>query len=300
MTCFTSLEEAIREIFGAERRIKVRRAVSGGDINEAYALTLDDGTSVFLKQNKVAALSNFQAEAAGLQAIERTGKIRTPGVLGCGTDPSGVSFLLLAFIRPGTPVSGYWEVFGRELAAMHGTLSENGKAVQYGFPSDNYIGYRSQTNTWNENWIPFFRDCRLAGQFRDADRFFDSMDKKWITWLLDHLDRLLEEPEKPGLVHGDLWAGNFMTGEDGKAWLIDPAAYYGHPEVDLAMTELFGGFSSEFYDAYQEIRPLNPGYQDRKEIYNLYHLLNHLNMFGRSYLPPVRRILRRFSETSLM
>ena len=132
MTCFTSLEEAIREIFGAERRIKVRRAVSGGDINEAYALTLDDGTSVFLKQNKVAALSNFQAEAAGLQAIERTGKIRTPGVLGCGTDPSGVSFLLLAFIRPGTPISGYWEVFGRELAAMHGTLSENGKAVQCG------------------------------------------------------------------------------------------------------------------------------------------------------------------------
>ena len=299
MTCFTSLEGAIKEIFGAETSIQARRSVSGGDINDAYALTLDDGTSVFLKQNTMSALANFQAEAAGLHAIEQTGTIKTPDVLGCGTDPSGVSFLLLGFICPDAPVPGYWELFGRELAAMHAALTEPEKEVRYGFPSDNFIGYRKQTNMWHEDWISFFRDCRLAGQFQDAARFFDPADRKRITWLLDHLDQILEEPEKPSLVHGDLWSGNFMTGEDGKAWLIDPAVYYGHPEVDLAMTELFGGFSPAFYEAYQEIRPLNPGYQDRKEIYNLYQLLNHLNMFGSSYLPSVRRILKRLSGNPL-
>ena len=292
-TCFPSLEEAVREVFGHERHIVKRRAVSGGDINEAYELALDDGTPVFMKSNAVSALPNFTAESAGLRAIEETGTIKTPAVLGCGTDPSGFSFLLLSFIRPGVQIRGYWETFGRDLAAMHGFDSAQG--CRYGFSADNFIGHRKQKNTWHDSWISFFRDCRLEGQFRDAGGYFDAGDRKRISRLLDHLDQILTEPEKPGLVHGDLWAGNYITGDDGKAWLIDPAAYYGHPEVDLAMTELFGGFSSDFYEAYQEIRPLDQGYHDRREIYNLYQLLNHLNMFGSAYLPSVQRILRRFA-----
>ena len=291
-TCFTSLEEAIREIFGNERQIMKRRAVSGGDINDAHELVLDDGTPVFLKSNAVSALSNFESESEGLRAIAKTGTIKTPTVLGIGKDPSGFSFLLLSFIRPGAQIRGYWETFGRDLAAMHD--ADPARGIRYGFPADNYIGHRKQKNTWHDSWISFFRECRLEVQFRDAGGYFDSGDRKRIARLLDHLDQVLTEPERPSLVHGDLWAGNFMTGDDGKAWLIDPAVYYGDPEADLAMTELFGGFSPAFYKAYQEIRPLDHGYHDRKEIYNLYQLLNHLNMFGSAYLPSVQRILRRF------
>ena len=111
-----------------------------------------------------------------------------------------------------------------------------------------------------------------------------------------NLDRYLVEPEKPSLVHGDLWPGNMITGDDGKGWLIDPAVYYGHPEVDIAMTELFGGFPRAFYEAYKEAGRLQPGYEDRKDLYNLYQLLNHLNMFGRGYLPEVRWILAKYGK----
>ena len=144
------------------------------------------------------------------------------------------------------------------------------------------------------SWISFFRDCRLVPQFRDAMHWFDDAARKQIAYLLDHLDVYLEEPEHPSLLHGDLWSGNFITGSDGNAWLIDPAAYVGHAEADLAMTELFGGFSQRFYDAYREVHPIHPGYGHRRELYNLYHLLNHLNLFGGSYLPSVNRVLRDF------
>ena len=114
--------------------------------------------------------------------------------------------------------------------------------------------------------------------------------------LLDHLDQYLTEPAFPSLLHGDLWGGNFVTGPDGHAWLIDPAVYVGHFEADLAMTELFGGFKRAFYDAYREANEIPPGYYDRRDLYNLYHLLNHLNLFGGSYLAPVRDTLRRYAS----
>ncbi len=115
--------------------------------------------------------------------------------------------------------------------------------------------------------------------------------------LLEHTDSILTEPEFPSLLHGDLWAGNVMTGNDGRVWLIDPAAYVGHAEADLAMTELFGGFPQAFYRAYQEALPLQPGYDGRRDFYNLYHLLNHLNLFGVSYLSPVRNVIRKYADT---
>ena len=296
MNQYTSLETAIRDTFGSTRTIKEKQYVSGGDINEAYALTLDDGTVLFMKANTVSALPNFKAEAAGLEAIRATGAIGVPEVLGTGTEVgnqagSSFSFLLLEYISPGKQRKDFWEVFASELAAMH--ASDVGK--QYGFSEDNWIGARKQINKKKDSWIAFFRDCRLKPQFDAAKRYFSLSDLKKIERLLSHLDRYLSEPDRPSLVHGDLWAGNRITGKDGKGWLIDPAVYYGHPEVDLAMTELFGGFPSRFYEAYKEAGDLKPGYEDRRDLYNLYQLLNHLNMFGSGYLGSVQRIVNRYT-----
>ena len=290
---FSSLRDALRGLFNED--LKTANRISGGDINDSYELILTTGDRVFMKSNIRSNASFFTAEAEGLDAIARTGAIGTPRVLGYGTD-SNRAFLLLEFIMGKNRVSDYWETFGRQLAKMH---TADTKAYvtggAYGFNSDNYIGYSKQINTPHSDWIGFFRDCRLDPQFRAAEKYFDESVRKRINRLLERLDTLLIEPEHPSLLHGDLWSGNFMTGDDGKAWIIDPAVYVGHAEADIAMTELFGGFSEIFYDAYRETAPMQEGYEDRRDLYNLYQLLNHLNMFGSSYLSSVNRIVRRYT-----
>ena len=289
---FSSLQDALRSLF--EANLKAVSRISGGDINDAYELILTTGERVFMKSNRRSDVSFFTAEAEGLAAIERTGTIGTPRVLGCGTD-SDRAFLLLEFIIGESRISDYWEAFGRQLAKMHmAKTKEYVTGGVYGFNSNNYIGHSDQINTPHDDWIGFFRDCRLDVQFRMAEKYFDSSECKQINRLLERLDTFLIEPEHPSLLHGDLWSGNFMTGDDGKAWLIDPAVYVGHAEADIAMTELFGGFSDAFYSAYREVAPMQAGYEDRRELYNLYQLLNHLNMFGGSYLSSVRRIIKRY------
>lgn len=293
---FPSLETAIHTLFGEETEIETTSRISGGDINEAYGLTLTGGSRIFMKTNAKENLSFFTAEAAGLAAIAGTAAIGTPRILGTGTDEGrgGYSFLLLEFISGQSRSRDYWENFAVQLATMHRVptagLVPDGK---YGFGSDNYIGRRRQINRAHESWIGFFRECRLEPQFQAVARYFDREDQKRIGRFLDHLDEILVEPEYPSLLHGDLWSGNVIVGNDGSAWLIDPAVYVGHAEADLAMTELFGGFPPVFYDTYQKAAPLQPGYERRRDIYNLYHLLNHLNMFGRMYLPEVKHILGR-------
>ena len=293
---FPSLNSAIHALFGEDTEIKKTSPISGGDINEAYGLTLSDGGCVFMKSNTKENLSFFTAEAAGLSAIAWTKAIGTPRILGVGTDAErgGCSFLLLEFISGKSGSRNFWEDFAGQLAAMHRAptagLVSNGK---YGFDSDNYIGRHRQINTACDSWIRFFRECRLEPQFRDAAAYFDREDRKKISRFLDHLDEILVEPEYPSILHGDLWSGNVITGNDGRAWVIDPAVYVGHAEADIAMTELFGGFPPAFYDTYKKAAPLQPGYECRRDIYNLYHLLNHLNMFGRMYLSEVKRIVGR-------
>ena len=291
-TAYSSLQDAVRTVFGHERSIIRKRPVSGGDINEAYSLTLDDGTRLFLKINAMQALSAFEAERDGLQAIAGTKTIGTNKPLALGADPSGFSFLLLEYIESGPEITNYWETFAEELAAMHAGPVEDGL---FGFPKNNFIGSNPQINTVNSSWVDFFRRNRLEVQFRQTEDFFAESEREAFIWLLDSLDRFLPEPERPSLLHGDLWAGNYLTGPDGKAWIIDPAVYYGHPEADLAMTELFGGFSTRFYEAYRYYGRLSPEYPERRDLYNLYHLLNHLNLFGGGYLASVRRILRRYT-----
>ena len=295
---FTSLESALCSLYGEGTKVEATRPISGGDINEAYGLTLTGGKRIFMKSNTKKNLSFFIAEAVGLTAIAQTKAIGTPHILGVGTDEGrgGYSFLLLEFISGESRNRNYWEDFARQLADMHRAstagLVSDGK---YGFDSNNYIGRHGQINSGRDSWTSFFRDYRLEPQFQDAAPYFDREDQRRIIRFLDHVDEMLVEPEHPSLLHGDLWSGNVIMGNDGSAWLIDPAVYVGHAEADIAMTELFGGFSPDFYAAYQEAAPLQPGYERRRDVYNLYHLLNHLNLFGRMYLPEVRRIVGRMS-----
>ena len=294
----TSLAQALVSLYGNSVAIAETDRLSGGDINKAYGLTLNTGAHIFMKANSKANADFFTAEAAGLSAIEATGVIKTPEILCTGTDDGedvGYSFLLLKFIKSAKPRTDYWETFARDLAALHKADTKifelSGK---FGFFQNNFIGARAQNNTPSDSWISFFRDNRLAHQFKDADSYFTAEDRSKITKLLDHLEDFLIEPNQPSLLHGDLWSGNVMCGPEGKAMLIDPAAYIGHAEADLAMTELFGGFPEKFYDAYREANPLEPGYENRRDLYNLYQLLNHLNLFGPTYLGPVLSIVDEY------
>ena len=308
---YNSLAQALVSLFGNNVAISETDRLSGGDINKAYALHLNNGKHIFMKANAKQNAAFFTAEAAGLSAIAKTGTIGTPEILCTGTDDGedvGYSFLLLKYIDGGKKRADYWETLARNLAAMHNadtsgffdyeveepSHSHSQPQPQFGFFQDNFIGARPQSNTPNESWISFFRDQRLAPQFKDADSYFSPTDRTKITKLLDHLEDFLVEPEKPSLLHGDLWAGNVMCGPDGNAMLIDPACYVGHAEADLAMTELFGGFPIEFYEAYKEVYTLQAGYENRRDLYNLYQLLNHLNLFGPTYLGPVLSIVGEY------
>ena len=299
---YNSLAQALVDLFGTSVAIAQTDRVSGGDINKAYALTLNNGKRIFMKANAKQNAAFFTAEAAGLTAIASTKSIGTPEILCTGTDDGedvGYSFLLLKFIESGKRRADYWEELGHNLAAMHNadtTSFFETKSPQntFGFFQDNFVGARLQINKPCNSWVSFFRENRLAPQFKAADSYFSTRDREANTKLLDHLEDFLIEPEKPSLLHGDLWNGNVMCGPEGKAMLIDPACYIGHAEADLAMTELFGGFPPSFYEAYREVHPLQPGYENRRDLYNLYQLLNHLNLFGPSYLGPVQSIVAEY------
>jgi len=291
---YQSIKEAVKNIFGSEVRIESQQSVSGGDINEAYRLLLSNGEEVFLKTKKGAGENFFRAEAKGLLALKEAGA-NVPEVLGVGNESLGERFLLLSYERSNRPARDYWTLLGHNLANIHRAQTASWtKDGVYGFYDDNFIGATKQKNNPKSGWTEFFRDNRLGAQMKFADHYFAKEDKRLCLKLLDKLGDFLVEPQFPSLLHGDLWSGNVMPDRLGKPMLIDPAVYVGHHEADIAMTELFGGFSPVFYAAYHEIIPRNPGYVERRDIYNLYHLLNHLNLFGSSYLAAVRRIVKKY------
>ena len=302
---YTSFASALVDLFDTSVAIARTDRLQGGDINKAYALTLNTGDKIFMKANAKDNASFFTAESDGLSAIASTKAIRTPQILGTGTDDGeevGYSFLLLRYIESGEKNKNFWENLARNLAALHKADTSNlisegksaGSEFPFGFAQDNFIGARPQINRPAATWIDFFRDNRLKPQFTAADPYFTPSDREKITKLLDNLDHFLTEPGKPSLLHGDLWSGNIMCGTDGKAVLIDPACYVGHREADIAMTQLFGGFPEDFYAAYKEAWPLEEGYEERRDLYNLYQLLNHLNLFGKDYLEPVLSIIGEY------
>ncbi len=294
---YNSIEEAIRKCFGEDVMIKDSRSCFGGDINTAKILYLSNGDCVFLKSNSIKKSGFFDSEEEGLWAIADTQTIRTPALICKGKDEDlGISFLMMEVIEKGNPASSTWFRMGHAFADMH--LADTKAYVpegSYGFLHDNYIGASIQINTPKDSWIEFFRECRLEVQIKMAEKELDSYTLKASGRLLDRLDRYLTEPSHPSLLHGDMWGGNHLVDISGEAVLIDPAAYVGHAEADIAMTELFGRMPEAFYKAYHEKILLEDGYHDRKELYNLYHMLNHFNLFGDAYYDAVVRTIRYFA-----
>lgn len=266
--------------------IQSQQPVAGGCINNGTRLRTRNGTSFFLKQNSSAPEGMFAREAEGLQILARAEGPRVPAPFLFGGD-----FLLLEDLRPARRRAGYWEVFGRQLAEMHETMGD-----AFGFDHDNYLGSTPQPNPPTEDGYQFFADHRLRFQADLAHKagLLDGEDAERVHRLAARLPELVPE-QPPSLLHGDLWSGNALTGPDGEPAIIDPAAHYGWAEAELGMTALFGGFPESFYHAYATQRSLDSGWRDRLPLYNLYHLLNHLNLFGRSYLGRVQSVLRRFS-----
>jgi len=259
--------------------------VGGGCINNGAILHTSSGERFFLKTNRRTPKDMFAREAEGLDAIRVSGGPTVPRTYLYGPD-----FLLLENLAPSKRRGDYWENFGRQLGTLHNQTNSH-----YGFQYDNYIGSTPQPNAWTEDGCFFFAERRLLFQAQLAQErgLLDGSYVARTEALAARLQALI--PAQPAsLIHGDLWSGNAMSDSQGNPALIDPAAHYGWAEAELAMTTLFGSFPRSFYDAYQEVRSLAPGYEERYPIYNLYHLLNHLNLFGSGYLSQVRAVLNRY------
>jgi fructosamine-3-kinase len=272
---------AIERALGA--RVVSRRAVSGGDINQAHALDLDDGRVVFAKTNRDAEPAMFPAEARGLAWLGEPGVLRVPRVL--AVDPA---FLVLEHIQTGRRRPDFDEVLGRGLAALH-----RFGAPGFGLDHDNFIGRLPQPNRPAPTWAAFYRAQRLEPQLQlatDAGIASDRLRRDGAR-LLDVLEDRVGPPEPPARLHGDLWGGNLLVDERGEPCLIDPAVSGGHRELDLAMMRLFGGFGARVFDAYHEAWPPAPGHEERVPLYQLYFLLVHVNLFGGSYLASAERAL---------
>jgi len=271
-------------------RIDSIRPISGGDIHHAALLTLADGRTFFMKYNtSPQATEIFRTEALGLALLGAARVIATPKVQAQGTS-DGWAFLLLEYIEPGYRTRQFWEDFGASLAALHGTTS-----AQFGFAHNNFIGSLPQSNRRHDTWENFYAEERLLPQMRlaGAHNRLNASDEKRLESLCKKLSSICPE-EPPALTHGDLWSGNFLCNAASKPVLIDPAASFAHREMDLAMSRLFGGFDAIFYQSYEENWPLAPGFEERLEVYQLYYLLVHVNLFGGGYVESVRSILRRF------
>ena len=252
-------------------------SIVGGCINNAIKINTNKG-DFFVKWNTNSKANMFQSEYNGLKVLKDTNTIRIPNVLYFDDD-----FLILEFISPSNPNNAFWEVFGQKLALMHKQTHS-----KFGLDFDNYIGSLYQDNTQNKNWTEFFIQNRLQAQLSIGN---------FSGTLLSDFDKLFQKlpnlfpNEKPALLHGDLWSGNFLAKNGDTPMLIDPAIYYGNREMDIAMSKLFGGFNSDFYFAYNESRPLENGWEERIQICNLYPLLIHVNLFGGAYINQVKNIL---------
>lgn len=285
---FAAIAAEVHDASGANIEIARTSRIGGGSISRAWLLEGEE-FRCFVKTNGHDFAPNFAAEAAGLAALNECAVPRTPTFI-CAGSTDDHAFIALEFLslKPLDRDSG--SLLGAQLAAMHRNLGP-----AFGWPTDNFIGATSQRNTYQQGWPHFFAQYRLLPQLELAAR--NGMDRKLCATgqavaanigglFIDH------EPQ-PSLLHGDLWSGNAAATEDGSPTIFDPACYHGDRETDLAMAELFGGFPESFYAAYRAAWPLHPGYETRKELYNLYHVLNHFNLFGAGYLGQARRMIER-------
>lgn len=268
------------------------RAQAGGSINRALKLDSNRGP-VFLKVNELAAAAMFNAEVDGLAALARTQALAVPAVLAVGA-VSDTAFLLLEYLDLSAgKTDAAARQLGRGLALQH-------RAAQpaFGWDQDNWIGSSRQPNSPDSDWCRFFCEQRLEHQLNLAEENgFDGVVQRQGAALLQAVPGLLAgHRPPPALLHGDLWGGNWGVVHKGSPYVFDPAVYRGDREADIAMTRLFGGFPPAFYEAYQAAWPLPEGWQLRTQLYNLYHVLNHLNLFGGGYLPQAQAIMRKLLE----
>ncbi|MCB9643404.1 MAG: fructosamine kinase family protein [Myxococcales bacterium] len=282
-----ALLQRVEQAMGAA--VQEHHAVSGGCIADARCVRLVDGRSCFIKSMD-GGQQPFLQEAHGLRELAKGGALRIPQVLHVEED-----LLILEWLGQGRPKDGFMEILGRGLAQLHRVPS-----TAFGFYEDNFLGASPQLNTPQEtgmSWATFYWEKRLFPQWQWAEqKGLATADlRRLMGRLEDRLEGLLAGSEEaPALLHGDLWSGNVMADAQGAPCLIDPAVYYGHREAELGMTSLFGGFGSAFYRAYEEAFPLPDGHLERRGLYELYHVLNHLNLFGSGYLGQAVQLLRRY------
>jgi protein-ribulosamine 3-kinase len=266
------------------------RSIGGGSINNAFCITTKKA-KYFVKENDAARYPGmFEAEKTGLEWMGKSGGPNVPAVIATPV-AGGSAFLIMEWLEAGKRSEGQAITFGNKLARMH-----QNRSPHFGFHQNNYIGSLHQSNTLHENGAEFFIEERIRPQ---AEMAFASgklspSERGTFEKLYKNIPDILPD-EPPALLHGDLWSGNYVTGPDGEAWLIDPAVYYGNREADLAMTRLFGGFDEQFYTGYEEVFPLSHGWKDRMDLFNLYPLLVHVNLFGSGYVNQALTVLRRYA-----
>lgn len=275
----------LREVTGDKLELSRIRHMGGGCINSAAMLDLGP-RRYFVKHNDRSRLEMFVAEAEGLRALAAAKAVRVPAPVCWGTSEDA-AFLVLEYLQLSTLAAAAEDALGTQLAALHRITQ-----AQFGWHRNNTIGASPQLNAYSATWPEFFRDRRLGYQLGLAAakgyRALSSQGER----LLAHVGAFFRNyTPPPSLLHGDLWGGNVGATRDGEPVIYDPAVYFGDREADLAMTALFGGFSERFYRSYEAAWPLAPGYEMRRTLYNLYHALNHLNLFGRSYLAQCERML---------
>ncbi|WP_299022548.1 fructosamine kinase family protein [uncultured Photobacterium sp.] len=280
-----AISHQLSDALGKTFKITEKEPVEGGDINECYCIG-DGNERFFLKLNDREQLTVFETEAESLRILNEAGCIQVPEFLHLGTCRDK-SFLVLNYLPTKVIDNDSAYTLGQDLARLH----EWGEQAEYGFDFDNFIGLTPQPNKWRRRWCRFFAEQRIAWQLQLCkEKGIDLGNIDTITSQVIQL--LMHHQPKPSLLHGDLWHGNTARTVTGPI-IFDPASYWGDRECDIAMTELFGGFPSNFYEGYQSVWPLDDGYQERRELYNLYHVLNHCNLFGGSYIAQAEHSIER-------
>ncbi|NOU14872.1 MAG: fructosamine kinase family protein [Methylococcaceae bacterium] len=286
MTDWTDISLHINEATGSPCHVKQVTPIAGGDINAAYKLECQD-QSYFVKLNRAALLSMFEAEAAGLHQLALANTVKVPQPITVGVSDQQ-AFIVLDYIPLKSKNAQSDRLLGQQLALLHQQIQP-----YFGWQQDNTIGSTPQLNTLRKNWLEFWREQRLGFQLQLAAKngFGGQLQSQGQRLLADLSVFFTSYQPHPCLLHGDLWAGNAAADGAGQPVIFDPACYYGDRETDIAMTELFGGFGADFYAAYNATYPLDAGYKVRKTLYNLYHILNHLNLFGGGYLGQAQRAI---------
>jgi len=284
-----SISKLLSSFFNENVDVLSQSPIGGGSINTALKVETNKGIFFIKHNSKHLYPAMFEKEALGLKILGDANTVRVPEVI-TFDDVGEDSFLILNFIESGNMTKDFWDLFAKNLVALHKNTNKN-----FGLNHDNYIGSLKQFNDWENSWSDFFREQRLEVQLKMARD--SSLLERSIVSAFERFYKRIDEifpNEQPSLVHGDLWSGNFMVGEKGEPIIIDPAVYYGHREMDLGMSQLFGGFSNEFYNSYNKYFPLEKGWQKRMDYCNLYPLLVHVNLFGGGYMSSVKSIISRF------